>query len=79
MPASESLIDLIANAIAEVDDKGLTNMTWNLHAYAALHAVATWINEREIRELENPAVFEAPTSDEVVGWLQSELERNPHA
>ena len=73
MTTPKPLIDHIADAIAKVDDEGLTNMTWRRHAHAALHATTAWINARSIREMENPNCFEEPTADEVVRWLMDEL------
>jgi hypothetical protein len=79
MTAPKPLIDRIADAIAKVDDEGLTNMTWRLHAKAALHATTAWINERELSEMEKPDCFEESTSGDVVRWLMDELGLEPDA
>ncbi len=42
---ADSLVGRVAIAIAAADDEGLTNMTWNYHARAAILEVATWMVE----------------------------------
>ncbi len=43
---ADSLVGRVAIAIAAADDEGLTNMTWNYHARAAILEVATWMVEQ---------------------------------
>jgi hypothetical protein len=38
------LVERVAEGIAAADDEGLTNMTWNYHARAAIREVATWLD-----------------------------------
>ncbi len=38
--AADSLVERVAQGIAAADDEGLTNMTWDYHARAAIRAVA---------------------------------------
>ena len=38
-----TLLDRVADALAAVDDEGLTNMTWSSHAQAAIRVVAEWL------------------------------------
>lgn len=40
-----TLVDRVADAIAAVDDEGLTNMTWSSHSQAAIRVVAEWVRE----------------------------------
>ena len=44
-----SLVERVAEGIAEADDEGLTNMTWNYHARAAIQAVAAWLRENDAK------------------------------
>jgi hypothetical protein len=37
----------VAQGIAAADDEGLTNMTWNYHARAAIREVAAWLREND--------------------------------
>jgi hypothetical protein len=39
------LVERVAEGIAAADDEGLTNMTWNHHARAAIREVAAWLRE----------------------------------
>ena len=39
------LVDRVAEGIAAADDEGLTKMTWNHHARAAIREVAAWLRE----------------------------------
>jgi hypothetical protein len=39
------LVERVAEGIAAADDEGLTNMTWNYHARAAIREVAAWLRE----------------------------------
>jgi hypothetical protein len=39
------LVERVADAIGEADAEGLTNMTWNYHARAAIREVAAWLRE----------------------------------
>lgn len=75
MTTPKRLVDIIADAIAQFDDEGLTNMTWRGHAYAALHATVTWINERDTLEIEKLDCLELPTSEDVINWLMDELKK----
>jgi hypothetical protein len=49
----------VAQGIAAADDEGLTNMTWNYHARAAIREVAAWLrsvgNNGSADELEQQA------------------------
>ena len=38
--ATDSLVERVAQGIAAADDEGLTNMTWNYHARAAIREIA---------------------------------------
>jgi hypothetical protein len=40
------LVERVAQGIAAADDEGLTNMTWNYHARAAIREVATWLDTK---------------------------------
>jgi hypothetical protein len=40
------LVERVAQGIAAADDEGLTNMTWNHHARAAIREVATWLDTK---------------------------------
>jgi hypothetical protein len=52
-----SLVERVADAIGTADDEGLTNMTWNYHARAALREVAAWLREREGRHTHSSVVI----------------------
>jgi hypothetical protein len=41
------LVERVAQGIAAADDEGLTNMTWNYHARAAIREVAAWLREND--------------------------------
>jgi hypothetical protein len=41
------LLERVAEGIAAADDEGLTNMTWNYHARAAIREVAAWLREND--------------------------------
>jgi hypothetical protein len=41
------LVERVAEGIAAADDEGLTNMTWNHHARAAIREVAAWLREND--------------------------------
>jgi hypothetical protein len=64
-----TLVDGVADAIETADGEGLTNMTWNYHARAAIREVAARINERQQRTMQ------PSTADEVVSWLRNEADR----
>jgi hypothetical protein len=53
------LVERVAQGIAAADDVGLTNMTWNYHARAAIREVAAWLrsvgNNGSADELEQEA------------------------
>jgi hypothetical protein len=70
-----TLVERVADAIETADDEGLTNMTWNYHARAAIREVAAWIDERELKAQNDPDCLEASTADEAVGWLRNEADR----
>jgi hypothetical protein len=70
-----TLVERVADAIETADDEGLTNMTWNYHARAAIREVAAWIDERELKAQNDPDCLEASTADEVVGWLRNEADQ----
>jgi hypothetical protein len=44
---TDSLVERVAQGIAAADDEGLTNMTWNYHARAAIREVAAWLREND--------------------------------
>ena len=74
-PRQLTLVERVADAIGAADDEGLTNMTWNYHALAAIREVAAWIDERELKAQNDPDCLEASTADEAVGWLRDEAGR----
>ena len=43
--SADSLVERVAEGIAAADDEGLTNMTWNHHARAAIREVAAWLRD----------------------------------
>ena len=45
-PPTDSLVERVAEGIAAADDEGLTNMTWNHHARAAIREVAAWLDTK---------------------------------
>jgi hypothetical protein len=48
----DELVERVAIAIAAADDDGLTNMTWNYHARAAILEVAAWLrSELNVRNV----------------------------
>jgi hypothetical protein len=50
------LVERVAQGIAAADDEGLTNMTWNYHARAAIREVAKWLRDRYPKSPEAGAV-----------------------
>jgi hypothetical protein len=66
-----TLVERVADAIGTADDEGLTNMTWNYHALAAIREVAAWINECE--GLGNAVlVLKAQDDTNMAGWKRGE-------
>jgi hypothetical protein len=45
-PVAGGLVERVANAIGDADNEGLTNMTWNHHARAAILEVARWMQQQ---------------------------------
>jgi len=43
----DGLVERVAQGIAAADDEGLTNMTWNYHARAAIRIVVAWLREND--------------------------------
>jgi hypothetical protein len=48
------LVERVAQGIAAADDEGLTNMTWNYHARAAIREVAAWLTENYAKDVVSP-------------------------
>jgi hypothetical protein len=48
------LVERVAQGIAAADDEGLTNMTWNYHARAAIREVAAWLTENYAKDVASP-------------------------
>jgi hypothetical protein len=63
------LVERVAEGIAAADDEGLTNMTWNYHACAAIREVAAALLEwHDSDQLVH-------TAWEAAKWLQQEADR----
>jgi hypothetical protein len=62
------LVERVAQGIAAADDEGLTNMTWNYHARAAIREVAAWLTENYAKDVVSPPPGQM-LRDEANRWL----------